>query len=398
MFQFLIVPSLNNESFSYNFTSVAGYLLGWGSCVIDFTGGGFTNGAVVKWPFMNKVSVHPHLMSFNAPQDDKAKIMVSDSITSAGFLAVPSLDVFDSTKKRAAGEPQKSVNHDGQSGIHFSLTPYPVQHDVNSVNRPHDVKMFSVPNQAISVSMGHPSLKNHFATVGQNMNGASVNQPLLGGIPVTAPHSVLPIVGAVAGMTETCVKPSVSASKLTIFYAGTVNVFADISPEKAQAIMLLAGNGLSAASNVAYSHPNVQEPSLKLAVGDGVPVSQPINMPPCSSFSSPLSVSSHTGAQSGSGSSSNDEFLAAKTSGGPTALVNEVETPKVVNATTMLPSAVPQARKASLARFLEKRKERVMNAAPYNLNKKSENVPQQNTMVSNITASAGTDALSTKQG
>ncbi|KAL4349609.1 hypothetical protein AHAS_Ahas10G0059100 [Arachis hypogaea] len=33
--------------------------------------------------------------------------------------------------------------------------------------------------------------------------------------------------------------------------------------------------------------------------------------------------------------------------------------------------AVPESRKALLARFLEKRKERVMNSAPYNLNKKS---------------------------
>lgn len=101
----------------------------------------------------------------------------------------------------------------------------------------------------------------------------------------------------------------------------------------------MARNRLSAASNLAHALPNnVQAPSLKLAVGDGVPVSQPL--PPCSSLSSPLSVSSHTGAESGSGSSSNDEFLAVKTSGAPTASVNKVETPKVVNATTMLPSGM----------------------------------------------------------
>ncbi|XP_061349501.1 protein TIFY 6B-like isoform X4 [Gastrolobium bilobum] len=296
---------------------------------------GFTKGSVVKWPFLNKVSAHPHLMSFNVSQDDKTKMMGSDSITSAGLFAIPSLDKFDSIHKRAAGELQ-------------------------------------------------------------NMNGANVKQPLLGGIPVTAPHSVLPIVGAVAGTTESCVKPSAPAPQLTIFYAGTVNVFHDITPEKAQAIMLLAGNGLSAGSNMAQS--KVQALGTKLAAGDSMPVSQPINVPPCSGLSSPLSVSSHTGAQSGSGSSCNEEFLAAKTSGGPINSVSKVETPKVVNATTMLTSAVPQARKASLARFLEKRKERVMNSAPYNLNKKSEDVAMQNTMISNIYASTGTNTLSAKQG
>lgn len=33
---------------------------------------GFANGAVVKWPFMNKITVHPHLMAFNAPQERAA--------------------------------------------------------------------------------------------------------------------------------------------------------------------------------------------------------------------------------------------------------------------------------------------------------------------------------------
>ncbi|XP_040871672.1 protein TIFY 7 isoform X6 [Glycine max] len=294
---------------------------------------GFKKGRIAQWPFSNKVSALPHLMSFKASQDDKTKNTVSDTLSSSGFMSILSQEAFDTSQKRSAGEPQ-SFNHDGQGDLHFSLTSYPVQHDVN---HPHDVKMFSVPNQAISVSLGNPFLKNHFAAAGQ--------KPLLGGIPVTTSHSVLPSAVAVAGMTESCnsVKPS---AQLTIFYAGTVNIFDDISAEKV--------------------------PISKLGAGAGVPVSQPANTSPGSGLSSPLSVSSHTGVQSGSGLTSTDEFLAAKTTGVPNTPICNVEPPKVVSATTMLTSAVPQARKASLARFLEKRKERVMSAAPYNLNKKSE--------------------------
>ncbi|MED6180512.1 hypothetical protein PIB30_011029 [Stylosanthes scabra] len=299
---------------------------------------GFSKGSTPQWFFSSKVSAVPQLMSFKVSQDDKP---------------------FDSTQKCPAPELQKSFNHNGQGGFHFSMTSYPVQHDVNSVNRPHDVKMFSVSNQTISVSVGNPYLKNHFATPAQNTGSANVKQTLLGGIPVTPLHSV-------AGIPESRnVKTGAPSAQLTIFYAGTVNVFEDISAEKAQAIMLLASKELA--------QPKVQSPVSKLGAGDSLPVSQPANTPPCSGVPSPLSVSSHTGAHSGSGSTSTDEFLTAKSTGIPTASVSKVEPPKVVvSATAMLTSAVPQARKASLARFLEKRKERVMNSAPYNLNKKSE--------------------------
>ncbi|XP_047158054.1 protein TIFY 6B-like isoform X4 [Vigna umbellata] len=359
--------------------------------VDGYEGSGFTKGSIAQWPFSNKVSAIPHLMSFKASQDDKTKKMLSGPIT-AGLLSILSQDAIESSHKRSAGDTQKSFNHDGQGGHHFSLT----QHDVNSVHRPHDVKMFSVPNQAISVSMGNPFLNNHFATGGQNMNRTSVKQSFLGGIPVSVPHLVIPNAGAVAGMVEPCMKPSPPSAQLTIFYGGTVKVFDDISAEKAQAIMLLAGSSVSVAHSMVQ--PKVHVPVSKMAAGDSVPATQPANTPPGSGLSSPISVSSHTGTQSGSGSTSTDEFLAAKTTGVPTTLVSNVDPPKVVSAATMLTSAVPQARKASLARFLEKRKERVTSAAPYNLNRKSEECGPAEFGGAMFSAGAATSTVSAMQG
>lgn len=77
-----------------------------------------------------------------------------------------------------------------------------MQHDIYSVHRPHDVKMFSVPNQAFSVSMGNPFLKDQFSATGQNLAAITVKQPLLGGIPVTSHPSILPTACSIAGITE----------------------------------------------------------------------------------------------------------------------------------------------------------------------------------------------------
>ncbi|XP_042985154.1 protein TIFY 6B-like isoform X2 [Carya illinoinensis] len=343
----------------------------------------------VQWQFSNKVSALSHLMSFK-----------TDALMSSGITNISTTDAFDTSKKRSVAEIQ-FLNHNRQGGTHFSLTSYHLQHDVHLVHRPHDVKMFSVANQAISAPVGNPFFKNHFAS-GQNLVGTTVKQPLLQGIPVTAPHSNIPTVASIAGTTEPWngVKASGSPAQLTIFYAGAVHVYDDITPEKVQAMMFLAGNGSSITFNTAHPKAQVQAPSSKLAVGDGVPLNQPINAQPCSGLSSPLSVSSHTGAQSLSGSTSNDELMTAKTTGVSTTPVSKAEPQKAnvvgsVTATPMFPSAVPQARKASLVRFLEKRKERAMNAAPYNLGKNSTECTAQECDGANFASTAaGTSSLS----
>ncbi|KAL3379138.1 hypothetical protein AABB24_000046 [Solanum stoloniferum] len=212
----------------------------------------------------------------------------------------------------------------------------------------------------------------------KRQSGELQMKQVLGGIPVTAPHSMLPSCGSVAGTTEPWFnsKSSAAPAQLTIFYGGTVNVFEDISPEKAQAIMFLAGHGC-APPNVVQPRFQLQASASKPAAADGVCVNQTPNMLPASGLSSPMSVSSHPIGQSDGSSGNKDDMKMSKTANISVTPLVKLDTSKIVTslgpvgATTIMTAAVPQARKASLARFLEKRKERVMNLAPYGLSKKS---------------------------
>ncbi|XP_015062110.1 protein TIFY 6B-like isoform X2 [Solanum pennellii] len=212
----------------------------------------------------------------------------------------------------------------------------------------------------------------------KRQSGELQMKQVLGGIPVTAPHSMLPSRGSVAGTTEPWFnsKGSAAPAQLTIFYGGTVNVFEDISPEKAQAIMFLAGHGC-APPNVVQPRFQLQASASKPAAADGVCVNQTPNMLPASGLSSPMSVSSHPIGQSDGSSGNKDDMKMSKTANISVTPLVKLDTSKIVTslgpvgATTIMTAAVPQARKASLARFLEKRKERVMNLAPYGLSKKS---------------------------
>ncbi|XP_030468139.1 protein TIFY 6B-like [Syzygium oleosum] len=323
----------------------------------------------MRWPFLNKVSAVPHRMSFKAAQDEKTK-KVSEPIVSSGLTHLPVADAYDSSRRRTVVEVHSSFNRHRQGGSPFSLTSCSQQ------SHPRDARVLPLSNQGIPASMGDPFFKTHFAATGQTLPGGMTRQKPPGGVLVSAPNSDHLTAGSTMGTAEPwkTIKPTVPPSQLTIFYAGTVNVYDNISPEKAQAIMFLARNGVPMASKTSQAKCFVQAPTAANSAGDHVDLNQPTTQP-FSSLSSPLSVSSHPTPQSQGGPAGKDESKEgnSKVVGTP----SKLDAPKMVSvmgsiaSTAMVPSAIPQARKASLARFLEKRKERVMSVAPYNLSKNS---------------------------
>lgn len=74
------------------------------NCLMESVG--FNKGSGIHWPFSNKVSALPHLNSFKASQEDKAKRLVSDSSFSPGFLSISTADAFDSKQKQFMAETQ----------------------------------------------------------------------------------------------------------------------------------------------------------------------------------------------------------------------------------------------------------------------------------------------------
>ncbi|XP_042964109.1 protein TIFY 6B isoform X2 [Carya illinoinensis] len=323
----------------------------------------------MQWPFSNKISAGPQFLSFRATQEDHSpRKTLHDPLASSGSMTISSADVLDTNQKPYSGVIQKNLSFDKQVENQYAMKVYPLQHhDAYSIHRSRKVRVFPVSNQqnqTSTVALGTTVLQSHQVSTGQNMVGSTIKpKPHR----VTAPVSVLPSTGSVVGTTDlrNGSKFSGAPAQLTVFYAGSVSVYDDITPERALAIMLLGGNGSSTADDMTLS--TTQEPSPF----DGMIKNRSHTTTLFPGPPNPLSFPSQACSQLGVGASGTNESERVKP------METSSESHKVFSlaehaGTTLIPTVgLPQARKASLARFLEKRKERVMHISPYNVSKQS---------------------------
>ncbi|CAH2053436.1 unnamed protein product [Thlaspi arvense] len=294
----------------------------------------------MNWSFSNKASAaSSQFLTFRPSQEERHRKSGNYHLPHSGsFMPSSVADVYDSNRKT----PYTSV----QGG-----------------------RMFPSSNHHDETSMSMQGLQSHnYPHGGKSFISNGINSQPLVGVPIMAPPiSVLPAPGSIVGTTDirSSSKALGSPAQLTIFYAGSVCVYDDISPEKAKAIMLLAGNGSSMPR--AFSPPQThQQVSHHARASVDASAMRPSFMPTVS-YLSPEAGSSTNG------------LGAAKATKGFTSTYHKNQTnasnincsvPVSCSTNVMAQTvALPQARKASLARFLEKRKERVVS--PYCLDKKS---------------------------
>ncbi|CAN0891416.1 Protein TIFY 6B [Linum grandiflorum] len=331
-----------------------------------------------QWSFSNKVSAVPQFLSFQTAPEEKPRKSIYDPIASSNYMSISGVDTYDSTSKRVPAVRQKHWYNDrSEGGSHRVM-----------VARPKAFPVSNQKHQQVPVSLSNPTLHSHFASSAQSgfRNSIAVQQQQqqqqqrpLGGVPITAPVSAVPsTTSSVIGTTELRNSPKISGSpaQLTIFYNGSVCVYDDISPERALAVMSMARSGSPPVHNKTADstallklQSELRNPLLSL---DHLVGNKSSNTPAGSSMPSAISVSSSTSSESGTTKSRVGSSSISHAEPSSSKQITSAVAANILAPSAGLPQVrIPQARKASLARFLEKRKERVTSSSPYGMGKKS---------------------------
>ncbi|KAJ3694829.1 hypothetical protein LUZ60_000206 [Juncus effusus] len=265
----------------------------------------------VGWPFANFSPAQQNLFPYTPQTDEKS--------SNFSQFRVPSSPVINS---------QKSVNLDGNNYLHGS------QSSQKSVNL--DGNNYLHGSQSSGSGVLPLSLNPSAFQAVPNMNRDAQNRPIF--------HA-----------------------DLTMFYAGKVMYFKNVPIDKAGEIVRLANSSTNpttspcspSSSKITAQNPTVQNGILspKMKHCQNKP-DHHFALPP---RPQPPSVSTEISLTTQSYAPANEGLTCGAQS----------EAPKPNAPPRLFPQAIPQARKASLSRFLEKRKERVSAATPYSSSKKS---------------------------
>ncbi|XP_020675683.2 protein TIFY 6b [Dendrobium catenatum] len=299
----------------------------------------FSVSSAVHWPFLNRTSALQNFLSFETSGEDKRKKLLVEPASVDAFKASNTVCSVNATEKKMGmerhGVTQFSMHASTQSFNYDSFT--------------------AMSHSSIPVAMTSPFLNSHGSSNGTNPTATAVKQQ-----PFASDASLVKnVVGAFT--PRNAEKPRTKNAQLTIFYAGSVNVYDDVPSHMAQAIMLTASRECK--TSISSGHPRSDAYGLNLTTETLNNTANHLQLS-CSEIKTGIEAGL---ADDKIGAKSIAELiLTSKNEPGRT-----IETCIGASSATIMPRAVPQARKASLARFLQKRKERVSNMIPYSSERKN---------------------------
>ncbi|XP_042398196.1 protein TIFY 6b-like [Zingiber officinale] len=339
----------------------------------------------VKWPFSNMVSTTQQFRFPKCPPEEKPRKHVFNNHSSSRFHHLSLMDAIEVNQKTPhVLAAQNCLGFDKQGFSQYPLCAYQPSKAESFSALHHQLhhRLNELPTFPVFLDHGFPDTDSspfsniQYAHNNPNVRVAYPKQQFLGG--QIGPSNFLGHPGSF--FIRNTSWPTKMTAQLTIFYAGHVNVYDDVSSDKVQEIISLASQGSNMNSNIMDQTAHAPIPTTSMAPTkmagsiDSRTNKKHAIIPTPKKQCISSSVTSHSVASSLGGFRMNSNaadskaaFQLAANEQGAATISSAVFC--LQTAETNIPKAVPQARKASLTRFLEKRKERLTSVMPYSCSK-----------------------------